>query len=449
MSNDDSQLLMQASQIAGNLRERVTEQTRRESHIADQLASLDQEQRLLRMAKQQLEEDRQDRDAALKRREGEFASKLADAEKLLTDLQTREVEVARGHEQLEIARTRLAEELAHQLDVDRAALRHAKQVAEAERQDLAAQSDKLREEHQSLMRQVRRDLEVERRRVRAQTASDIEAERAAFEGAKAEWTEKKALEESVLKREAEVHRQAVVQIERDLAAERQNHLAELERRKAALVTLSEEERASVQREREELQNEIAAEREELKQAGVRNVMSCDVSSARTSKVKKNFWKNRWPSSIFGGNASRPLWTRFGKHRKRRCVSLGRRSSKNVSRSPRNFSRNGTVTPPVCKQLVVSLRLKFNIGSKRPTGNSPKRKRNSINNSWSNNRLSTTRRRNWSKHEANSHASVLTGMNSSVFRRRCSPISIERRSQGRTRSTSDGRSGDLSCSAVQL
>jgi hypothetical protein len=266
MSNDDSQLLMQASQIAGNLRERMVEQSRRESHIADQLASLDQEQRQLRLAQQQFEEDRQDRDAALKRREGEFAAKLADAEQLLTELQTREDEVERGHGQLEIARKRLAEELAHQLDVDRAALRHAKQLAEAERKDLAAQAEKLREDHQSLMRQVRRDLEVERRRVRAQTVSDIEAEQAAFEGQKAEWNEKKAREESDLKREAEVHRQAVVQIERDLAAERQSHLAEIERRKAALVALSDEERASVQRERDEVQNEIAATREELEQA---------------------------------------------------------------------------------------------------------------------------------------------------------------------------------------
>ena len=90
MSNDDSQLLMQASQIAGNLRERMAEQSRRENHISDQLASLDQEQRQLRLAQQQFEEDRQDRDAALKRREGEYAAKLADAEKLLTDLQNRE-----------------------------------------------------------------------------------------------------------------------------------------------------------------------------------------------------------------------------------------------------------------------------------------------------------------------------------------------------------------------
>ena len=120
MSNDDSQLLMQASQIAGNLRERMAEQSRRERHIADQLAALDQEQRRLRMAQQQFEEDCQDRDDALKHRENDFAQKLDDAQQLLAELQNREDEVARGQEQLKVARKRLAEELAQQLDVDRA-----------------------------------------------------------------------------------------------------------------------------------------------------------------------------------------------------------------------------------------------------------------------------------------------------------------------------------------
>ena len=56
MSNDDSQLLMQASQIAGNLRERMAEQSRRESYISDQLATLDQEQRQLLLAQQQFDD---------------------------------------------------------------------------------------------------------------------------------------------------------------------------------------------------------------------------------------------------------------------------------------------------------------------------------------------------------------------------------------------------------
>lgn len=57
LTEDDSNLLLQASQIASGLKERMRELERRETHLSEQLSALDQDQRNFRLQKQQTEEE--------------------------------------------------------------------------------------------------------------------------------------------------------------------------------------------------------------------------------------------------------------------------------------------------------------------------------------------------------------------------------------------------------
>jgi chromosome segregation ATPase len=254
-AGDDSRLLEEASRIADTVRNRFSELERREQQITEQLSAFDQEQRRFRLMQQQYHDELVDRDAELKRREQKFGERLTHGQQVLAQLQAREQELERLTGGLEQQRANLRAEIGQELEVERAALKHSKSLVDAERQELSDQAEKMRNEHQITMRQFRRDLEGERRRLRSQLASDIETEQQTFESQRAEWKQARETAEAELQREREAHKEAVRRVELELAEGRDRSIQEVE---AA--------RAKLEAERRDLEHGLEAERGALRQA---------------------------------------------------------------------------------------------------------------------------------------------------------------------------------------
>lgn len=225
---DDSQLLHQAGQLAGNLRDRFREVERREQQISEQLLAVENEHRRVRMLRQDFNDESASRDITLKQREQQFAEQLAEGQRLLVDLQTREEQLEIERVDVESQRADLRKEMERALEVERSTLQHSQGIVEAERRELAKQVERRHEEHQDALRQIRRELETERRRLRAQMAGDIDTERSAVQREREQWQHQKELEQSELSKQREARKLASDRFEQELAEETERSRNELD-----------------------------------------------------------------------------------------------------------------------------------------------------------------------------------------------------------------------------
>jgi hypothetical protein len=260
---DDSQLLYQAGQLAGNLRDRFREVERREQQLNDRLLGLDQEQRRVRLLSQEFADDSVSQDVELKKREQEFAEQLANGQRLLNDLQSREEQLADLRQDVEHERAGLREEMDRALEMERSTLQHSQSLVEAERRELAKQVERRHDEHQEALRQTRRELDTERRRLRTQLAGDIDSERSALQREREQWQHQKELEQFELTKHVEAQKLASDRFEQELAEQTERSRAELARTQEQVETDLLERCSQLEKERETWSEQSAAERTEL------------------------------------------------------------------------------------------------------------------------------------------------------------------------------------------
>ena len=260
---DDSQLLFQAGQLAGNLRERFREVERREHQLNEQLMSLDQEQRRARLLRQESADEVDSREATLKHREQQFAQQLANGQRLLGDLQAREEQLEQLTAELESDRAGLRAQMERALEMERSTLAHSQSLVEAERRELAKQSDRRQEEHQELLRQNRRELDAERRRLRAQMAGDVDTERNSLKREREQWQQQRELEQIEFEKHREAQKRAADRFEQELAHETERSRVELSSAQQRSETELLERRAQFESDYRQWSEQSAAERSAL------------------------------------------------------------------------------------------------------------------------------------------------------------------------------------------
>lgn len=260
---DDSQLLFQAGQLAGNLRERFREVERREHQLNEQLMSLDQEQRRARLLRQESADEVDSRVVTLKQREQQFAQQLANGQRLLGDLQAREEQLEQLTVELETARAGLRAEMERALEMERSTLGHSQSLVEAERRELAKQSERRQEEHQEALRQNRRELDAERRRLRAQMAGDVDTERNSLKREREQWQQQRELEQIEFEKHREAQKRAADRFELELAQETERSRVELSSTQQRLETELLERRAQFETDYKQWAEQSEAERSAL------------------------------------------------------------------------------------------------------------------------------------------------------------------------------------------
>ena len=134
-------LFVQASQVAESLRAQVTELERRERNLNEQLSQFDREQRSLRLRALNAEEESRLRAEQLAQQERQFAERFQQTEQLLAELKLRERELTQANQTLEQQRAILKQQLEKQNEVDKAAMQYSHAMANAERKQLADESN--------------------------------------------------------------------------------------------------------------------------------------------------------------------------------------------------------------------------------------------------------------------------------------------------------------------
>jgi hypothetical protein len=260
---DDSQLLFQAGQLAGNLRDRFREVERREHQLNERQSGLDQEQRRVRLLRQEFDDDEASREVEMKKREKEFAGQLAGGQRLLSDLQDREDQISDLRVEIENERTGLREEMERALEMERATLEHSQSLVEAERRELAKQVQRRHEEHQEALRQTRRELETERRRLRTQMAGDIDSERKALEREREQLQHQKELEQAEIEKQREAQRMATNRFEQELAVETERSRTEIASTQKQIESDLQDRRAQFDQDSQAWAKQAETERNEL------------------------------------------------------------------------------------------------------------------------------------------------------------------------------------------
>ncbi|MCH7990565.1 MAG: hypothetical protein IID46_15600, partial [Planctomycetes bacterium] len=260
-SAKEDELLFQAGQIAEHLRTQLTELDRREQTLNEQLALLDQERRALRLWAQQLEDEMLERSKRLQAKESSFATKIADCEKLVCELEEQEQILINARNQLDIERAGLKEQIYQELDADRLKLHEAQQKLETERTRLSEQIKANQQEHERSLENLHSELDAERDRIREELIAELETDRYDLETQKLSWTTQRDEERSQIDRDRENNEEAFRRAEQEINSLRGTKEEELEREK-------QEHDENLQREREELRQEIEQKQAELKQERV-------------------------------------------------------------------------------------------------------------------------------------------------------------------------------------
>ncbi|HBL42536.1 hypothetical protein [Gimesia sp.] len=249
-----AELLSQAGEIANYLKSQFAEISRREQTLTSQLNEIDNERRKIRMWVGQIEEQYDEREASVRDKETELIRKAVECEKLAKTVQREQEKVFEAQDSLEQERAEMRDHILREF---------AEQRETLERQKL--------------------DLINEQKRIREQVLESLSEQRNELEQARAEWQGVKQTELNHLKREREVHEEAVRKVETELNSrkekfelelktrqsdwdsKRQAELEALESRKRDFVISSEEIEHQLKIQREDLQREYSAREEEFDQ----------------------------------------------------------------------------------------------------------------------------------------------------------------------------------------
>ena len=249
-----AELLSQAGEIANYLKSQFSEISRREQTLTSQLNEIDNERRKIRMWVGQIEEQYDEREASVREKETELIRKAVECEKLAKTVQREQEKVFAAQDSLEQERAEMRDQILREFA----------------------------EQRESLERQ-RLDLINEQKRIREQVLESLSEQRNELEHDRAEWQGVKQTELNHLKREREVHEEAVRKVETELTSrkekfelelktrqsdwdsKRQAELEALESRKRDFVISSEEIEHQLKIQREDLQREYGAREEEFDQ----------------------------------------------------------------------------------------------------------------------------------------------------------------------------------------
>ncbi|QDT93425.1 coiled-coil domain-containing protein [Gimesia algae] len=249
-----AELLSQAGEIANYLKSQFAEISRREQTLTSQLNEIDNERRKIRMWVGQIEEQYDEREVSVREKETELIRKAVECEKLAKTVQREQEKVFEAQDSLEQERAEMRDQILR---------------------EFAEQRESLERERLNLIN--------EQKRIREQVLESLSEQSNELEHARAEWQGVKQTELNHLKREREVHEEAVRKVETELTSRkekfelelktrqsdwdsrRQSELEALESRKRDFVISSEQIEHQLKIQREDLQREYGAREEEFDQ----------------------------------------------------------------------------------------------------------------------------------------------------------------------------------------
>lgn len=268
--NDDDELLLKASQLAGNLKSKFIELHRREQTLNEQLSQLDQEQRNHRLQVGCFEDEARQKSVDLTERELAVDAKFAEAQLRLDELEERERKLTAAEEDLSQRRTHLKEDLSHELALERVELEQTQNRLESERRQLKQLTEKQSREHQAKLEELQRFREHERQRLRVEIAGDVDHERAALEQEQEEWRVLRDAERANVEHAREAHESSIArsrtEIEQERAAlneELADRQLEFDERHATATQHQIEQRQRFEQEKAEVDAAVRNQRQQL------------------------------------------------------------------------------------------------------------------------------------------------------------------------------------------
>jgi hypothetical protein len=260
------------AEIAEELSRRETELVRRERSLSEQLAALDREQRNSRFAEQAFEDRCQQRESELAAKEADLAHRLTRCEELIAELEEEQTALDADRTGILAQKSAIREAVLGELAAER-------QAVDAEREGLFGEKKEFRrrvEQHEKEMASARDELrkswEVEREALRkqltAKLATELSAERRAFEQERADWEDRCRHEQAMLEDGRVAQERLVERAKAEIERLRRDQEIEFTRRRRDLEAEIESQvraaEAAFHKERAEWESARAAAESELR-----------------------------------------------------------------------------------------------------------------------------------------------------------------------------------------
>ncbi len=285
----DEELLTQATQLIGHLKNSFSELHQRDQALATQLQQLEQDRRSLRQWKADAEQELQDKKAALQLSEAALKEHIADQQQMVARLRNAQAALDQQRSAVDAERIRMFADVAGKVDAERDRLQQAIADTEEERQRLQADYEQQRVTLEESWRVRRQEIEVVKTRVRQDVTEEtltaelrtdrdsLRTERAEFERLRSDWLEQRDREQAELSRQREVQQAAVARVREELYAERQQQaeelnaqqreqLAALEQAKEEFAKQRDQQMLEMKHERVVLENRLRFQQEHLAKA---------------------------------------------------------------------------------------------------------------------------------------------------------------------------------------
>jgi len=227
-------------EIAAEFERREIEIERRERSLAEQLASLDREQRAFRLAEQAFQQKCHERESAQIARDAEFAQRLARCEALVSELEEEQVALDAERKSLDEQKASLREATLAELAAERQSIDAEREALFAEKKEFRRRAEQHEKEIAAARDELRKGWEVEREALRkqltAKLATELSSDRREFEQQVALWQDRQRDEQALLESERAAAEQAISAAKGDLERLGREQELEFARRRRELET---------------------------------------------------------------------------------------------------------------------------------------------------------------------------------------------------------------------